>query len=127
MENVKKHIDEIEGSLSLKILALKELRERLAEAENESIEIEEQLRKSTRTGRQPHPGGGRSRGNICTNGTKKGTHKGAVGVPEEPDYYSDNDGENENTCGGMVIPYDDDEEDFDGLRHSVRTEGSRRK
>ena len=68
MENVKKHIDEIEGSLSLKILALKELRERLSEAENESIKIDEQRRIMTRTGRQPHPGGGKSRGHICKYG-----------------------------------------------------------
>ena len=51
MENMKRHIEEIEGSLSLKHLALKDLRERVAEAENETIRIEDQFRNIVRTGR----------------------------------------------------------------------------
>ena len=94
------------------------------------MNIDDEIRKLVRTGRQPHPGvGGTQRGNhIGTYGPKKGRYGiSAVGHPEVADYESDNDdGENNNRGSAMYIPPDENEEDFN-LRESVRTEGHGRK
>ena len=57
METMKEHIEHLEDAIGLKILNVKEIKEMLAIAENETLQIEEQLRQLTRTGRQPGCGG----------------------------------------------------------------------
>ena len=53
MEEQKKHCEGLVDKLSLKKLQQQELRQNINEAELEAYNIEEQLKKNTRTGRQP--------------------------------------------------------------------------
>jgi chromosome segregation ATPase len=53
LDEMKQHCEQMEETVSLKIIKLKDLREKLADAELEAHQTEEQLTKLTRTGRQP--------------------------------------------------------------------------
>ncbi len=97
IEQLREHIDKLETSVSRQILKVKELKDRKAEAELETIRLEEELAKLTRTGRQPLNKSG-----------KGGTRRDIKQAKDKYERRNSFEGEDEGHNSSMYVPEDDE-------------------
>ena len=96
IEQLRDHIEKLETTVSKQILKVKELKDKKADAELETIRLEEEVRKLTRTGRQPlNKSGKNTRRDTKTKKDKVNSHS------------FENDDDDTANGSSMYVPEDD--------------------